>query len=265
MGYNETPASEFVANVLEDQWQDIRSELGLDLQVEADWLEPNSWRISQRVDSRARLLARWVGALIGQRDEAKEELEQLERLDLFAGEGRVNFLEDPETGEFYTEPAPAWVPADHLLFVLLEFYLYRPIAQRNRGLGDRARELLEILTSRTNGSSRRYLARVATCFLQGMAPEGIIMCRAVLESALKDRYACGQDSRGIGGTGRSGLQSWLQCLYQEGAIPDHLEVVQAADRIRESGNRAVHADPSVKMGDLRDTLKDLAFVLHSLE
>lgn len=99
-----------------------------------------------------------------------------------------------------------------------------------------------------------YLKRLGRCYVAGFFPEVVILCRAVLDTALRDVLGDMESDRlnmadRIKAAGRHGLLS--------------PEALSAADAIRHRGNHAVHEEPA-DPGITNDTLEKTVLVLSEL-
>ena len=110
------------------------------------------------------------------------------------------------------------------------------MAERCLALGEWAVEDLP-----ENEAVLNYLERLSRCYILGLGSECVILCRAVLENALKQAYQAE-------GATRPADQDDVQSLKQdiEGANFygwfDETDK-RAAHRVRHRGNKAVHDDP----------------------
>jgi hypothetical protein len=159
-----------------------------------------------------------------------------------------------------------------LLKYLMDLHLCESELEQIPEHADRAVELLEFLTSSPSDLARAYLARVSLCYLRGMSTEGVIMCRAVLEAAIKKRHdelgvteadirenvpRCGKDVTLIHHLMYAKNTSKL--LPTDDRDQRGQSSYDTAIEVKENGDNAVHTAPG--LSDLKETLAMLVRVL----
>jgi hypothetical protein len=110
------------------------------------------------------------------------------------------------------------------------------------GLYDAPQRCLElaahILAVRPAEPVRRYLGRLGRCYIAGLLPECVILCRAVLENAVNEAlHRRSDDATEFQGTMRQKLRRCEEAGWLDG--PGRRD----AGAIWERGNKAVHQDP----------------------
>lgn len=131
-------------------------------------------------------------------------------------------------------------------------------------LADRVITLLGYLVGTDSQGARRYLERVAECFVLGLGAELAIMSRAVLESALKslELEVVVEEIKTARDVRHASLVDWIEAASQAGLFDEHARA--AADAVKQAGNNAVHAAPGIE-SDPEQILQSLVLVLESLE
>lgn len=85
-------------------------------------------------------------------------------------------------------------------------------------MSDRLQHLLEWLLERApNDTTLRFLRRMARCYIAGFAPETLVMCRAVVENAVKDVIDTHKVPVPPTPPGKSEMRTRLNALAQLGA------------------------------------------------
>jgi hypothetical protein len=80
-----------------------------------------------------------------------------------------------------------------------------------------------------------YMRRLGRCYLAGLDAEVVILCRAVLDTALRDVL-------GDKDTGPSSFYDRIELLRKRGALSEG--AIAASHQIRIRGNKAVHEEPA---------------------
>lgn len=104
-------------------------------------------------------------------------------------------------------------------------------------------------------SAEAFLRRVSRCFIFGFHPECIIVCRGVLDSAFREAVP-DTDSE------THGLAKRIVVAHQTGKITE--EVRNAAFKVKNRGDKAVHYDPHAT-DDVLGTILDTLVVLRALD
>ena len=124
------------------------------------------------------------------------------------------------------------------------------------GQAERALELTEfLLDSEPPEEVVRFVRRLTRCFVLGLHPECVVLCRAILETALKAGYR----TRGAGAPG--GLAQKISKAEAEGWLST--DARRAATTVRVRGNKAVHDDPTATE-DVLGTIQLTVQVLREL-
>jgi len=90
-------------------------------------------------------------------------------------------------------------------------------------------------------ATTRFLVRAINCYLVGLSAESLVMCRAVLENAVNDKYAerIRRGQRMLRGATRMKARI-------DGAVRRHWLTPTQGDQANQvwlRGNKAVHVDP----------------------
>ena len=146
---------------------------------------------------------------------------------------------------------------------LLEVRLARGYVPAASHLYRRCFELLScIVEVEPTERVRRFLHRVSRCFLLGLEPETIILCRSVLESAVEERL---DDTRRKGvreAAHGASMKVKIDLLHGQGWITDDSR--RAAMVIWERGNAAIHKDPEA-VGNAIEIIRKLVEVLYEID
>ena len=131
-----------------------------------------------------------------------------------------------------------------------------------RGMAKRCLELARlVIAARPNESVMRFLRRLSRCYIAGFLPECVMLCRAVVENALVEKF----DRKGLPlpstPEGRSSMRSRL-----DAAVRFRLLSARAADDlwiVWKRGSKAAHEDPGATQ-DVLDTIRISMAVLKEL-
>ncbi|UCC84598.1 MAG: DUF4145 domain-containing protein [Gemmatimonadota bacterium] len=100
---------------------------------------------------------------------------------------------------------------------------------------------------------RKFLRRVSRCYIAGLFSEVVILCRAVLENALREK-CISSDLLPETDRGQTELSAMIGVARLAKWLSD--QSVTRAMTIRDRGNKAVHYDPEVTRGEgVRETLQ----------
>jgi hypothetical protein len=132
-------------------------------------------------------------------------------------------------------------------FRLFEMDFARNILPPIAGMYSRAFALASaVLLQDPSPRTGKYLRRIPRAYVFGLDAEVLILCRAAIEAALKDR---------IEATGRPGVRALLKHAENDGLLaPDDLV---AADALINAANAAVHDEPPEDLnvfGAIEDTV-----------
>ncbi len=106
---------------------------------------------------------------------------------------------------------------------------------------------------------QRYLRRASRCYILGLQAECTVMCRAVLENAVSERYNREKLPQPATSEGKSAMKTRLSWARQAGWITSKSE--SDAWTIWLRGNKAAHDDPEVST----DALSTLTLTLEVLK
>jgi hypothetical protein len=105
-------------------------------------------------------------------------------------------------------------------------------------------ELMDLaLRERPTSQVRKYLGRVGRAYIAGFGPECVILCRAVVEQALKDAFELRDIPPPATLSGRSPMKDRLASAALLGLLSADAE--KAAREVWIRGNKAIHEDPEV--------------------
>jgi hypothetical protein len=129
-------------------------------------------------------------------------------------------------------------------------------------MADRCLELADlVLETKPNESVLKFLRRLSRAYIAGLVSESIILCRAVLENAVVERFERSGIPLPATPEGKSTMTSRLATALSFGWLSD--DAWAAAKEIWIRGNTAVHKDPDVATQAL-DTVKKTMLVLSQL-
>lgn len=124
----------------------------------------------------------------------------------------------------------------------------------NAGKADRVMDLVRLLRDmQPSEVVRRYLRRISRCYVSGFFPEVVILCRSVLDSALRDRYTTAVVEPA------PDLNAAIDAAAMFGWIRPETKLI--AHKIRLRGNKAIHQDPDLVkdvLGTVKNTMQCLA-------
>lgn len=285
MGFFEDIIRDNPAFSLEDAlyviWDDYPADFsaywGLDDREPPDHLDEDDWREYQRLDrlvtrlaNGAHLLVRPVktpDADLSLHEWLKEEAglaeEQWER---WLDEWRQSLAED-QWWQLFRLSRPS-APGDprlkkRFMHARMETEAERLYPYSPGKMASRLFRLLQHVVLKPGQKTREYLPRLAECYVRGMDIELAVMARTVLDAALQDEYS-DEDVRNEVGAGKDVvLERRIQCAASAGPFRPR-NILDAADRIRKTGNRAAHADLSVAV-DADSLLEDVTTCLEALD
>jgi hypothetical protein len=113
----------------------------------------------------------------------------------------------------------------------------------------------EVVLGEPNEAVRRYLKRLSRAFVLGLFPECVMLCRSVLENALRQRFDMEEEMV------KPDLKRKIQFARTKGWISE-ADAVSAHD-VRNRGNTAVHNDPEVT-AEVLDTIQKTMRVVRAL-
>lgn len=164
-------------------------------------------------------------------------------------------------------------PIGDLARVLADFKLVKPqirldLARRDiADLEGKAGRLIDVLSLLLDDPPadrvRAYLQRVSRCYIAGLGPETVVMCRAVLDAAFEDRvpddlivrHQPQLSGKAPSLADRITVASKARILSRESAT--------AAREVKAAGNEAIHAVPFTTLRPL-EAMRKTAQVLGAL-
>jgi hypothetical protein len=107
--------------------------------------------------------------------------------------------------------------------------------------------------------SAQFLQRVARCFIAGFETECVILCRSAIDVAFRDAVSDELVQQ------QSQRRYITLRLRADAACPDIIDTatLQAAVRVIERGNKAVHYEPLLQVNVI-DTIRDALHVIDKL-
>jgi hypothetical protein len=104
-------------------------------------------------------------------------------------------------------------------------------------------ELLAVLNqARPSLAVRRFLQRAARCYLLNMMPECIVMCRAIWENLINERYLRSKTTRPRNAGGLESMKLTLRDAGRRGWL-GAVSADDAYEALWLRGNKAAHSDP----------------------
>jgi hypothetical protein len=131
-----------------------------------------------------------------------------------------------------------------------------------KGMASRCLELTrEVIMARPNEAVQRFLRRLARCYIVGLMPECVMLCRAVLENAIKEKF----DRKGIPLpatlAGKSEVRTRIEWARKTKWLSDSAS--EQAWVVWKRGSKAVHDDPEAT-AEVLDTIRLTMAVLREL-
>jgi hypothetical protein len=106
---------------------------------------------------------------------------------------------------------------------------------------------------------QRFLARVGRCYILGLVPETVIVCRAALENALNEKYFRMRHPWPQDASKASPMKLRIQTARSQDWLTD--EAAAAAEVVWTRGSKAAHADPLV----VQHALETVRYTMSVLE
>jgi hypothetical protein len=126
-------------------------------------------------------------------------------------------------------------------------------------MAERCLELARIALQISPGEPvLQFLNRLGRCYIAGFFPESVVMCRAVLENAVVEKFARERKPLPIPGPGKSEMRARLNRAEEHGWLTRKQR--DDAWAIWERGSKAAHRDPHVTKAVL-DTIKTTVTLL----
>ena len=150
------------------------------------------------------------------------------------------------------------------LHAQIELEIARSLALSTDEMAQRCLELARLaLTHPPADAVSRYLQRLGRCYIAGFFPETVIICRAILENAVLDKFEREGKPLPIPPSGRSDMRARLS------RAEDHQWITRKQSNdawsIWERGSKAAHRDPNLTTAVLEtvETTMDLVGVLYA--
>jgi hypothetical protein len=145
------------------------------------------------------------------------------------------------------------VPVGDLAKVIANFRLVKPqilldLARRDlRNLDAKSRRTVDLLAiliaKRPSEGVAAYLQRVANCYIHGLDPECIVMCRAVLDSAFESTISATQVLQALPGSRTRGVHLADRIEAAERLALITRTTARLARKVKDAGNDAIHNVP----------------------
>ncbi len=132
-------------------------------------------------------------------------------------------------------------------------------------LRERTLDLVDVVLQwGPTGRSSLYLRRVASCYMLGLDPECLVMCRAVLDAAFQEKISEELVRRSLPEAEvRRGIDLLARIRAAKTAGVIRPEIADVAHRIRRAGNNVVHDEPARLLEPL-DAVRHVVAVLREL-
>ena len=118
-----------------------------------------------------------------------------------------------------------------------------------------------VLCSQPSKPTQQFLARLSRCFIWGFDPECVILCRAVIDTAFKDRITPEICEKHFGKPRHKydfSLSDRIQVALNEEIIDE--DIAKKARTVKTRGDTAVHKQPNITK-DVWGTICDTVAVL----
>ncbi len=144
----------------------------------------------------------------------------------------------------------------------LQLVLAQKYLPDTASMARRCMDLIRLVV-RANASEpvRRFLRRVARCYMSGLGNECVVVCRAVVENALTDKFEQNGIPLPATNQGKSPMRTRLDAATKMGWLSQKSR--NDAWTVWVRGNKAVHDDPEAVNQDL-DTIRLTMGVLDEL-
>jgi len=165
----------------------------------------------------------------------------------------------PETllGQFLTKQGPPG-----RLDAQVELEIARSFALHTDEMAQRCLDVARLALETLPGEAvLRFLSRLGRCYIAGFFPEAVVMCRAVLENAVEEKFARTREPLPVPSSGKSTMRAKLNRAKELGWLTRR----QTGDAmsIWERGSKTVHKDPQVTKAVL-DTIQVTMTLLGAL-
>jgi hypothetical protein len=130
------------------------------------------------------------------------------------------------------------------LHVQIEVELAKRYTLKTVAMADRCLFLARLaIEHRASEQVTRFLSRVARCYVLGLYPESIVMCRAVLERSLAAKFLRAKKALPAVAAGKSQARANLARAEDWGWLT-RKDVTEAWE-VHQRGSKAVHEDPNL--------------------
>ena len=144
----------------------------------------------------------------------------------------------------------------------VELEIARSFALHTDEMAERCLEIARLALKISPGEAvLRFLTRLGRCYIAGFFPESVVMCRAVLENGLLDKFVREQKPLPVPAPGRSEVRARLNRAEEHGWLTRKQR--DDAMSIWERGSTTVHKDPHVTKAAF-DTIQTTMLLLASL-
>jgi hypothetical protein len=148
------------------------------------------------------------------------------------------------------------------IFEALQLRLAGKYLGSTRQMAERAFELLTmVIGGSPKEQVRRFLSRVARCYILGLAPECAVFARASVENALNEKYHVAGTPWPRNDKGESPVSVRIARANEIGWLSE--SAARDAREIWTRGSKSAHADPDI-VQQARDTVSAATRVLNEL-
>jgi hypothetical protein len=172
--------------------------------------------------------------------------------------------DDPTLAELWLHPEHEDSPL-HRIFDRLSIHISRSSISQMDQAATRTLQLFTLLLQLPPPTPiQSFLVRLSRCYVLGLDPECVILCRSVLDRAFSEAVPeelCEKYMGCIKERREHSLDDTIWVARKEGLVTE--AVAEAANRVRIRGNKAVHYQPDITK-DVWSTMCDTFYVLSAL-
>lgn len=110
----------------------------------------------------------------------------------------------------------------------------------------------DVLKDRPPQQVLEFVRRLSRCYIAGFLPECVILCRAILETAVRERFARARRRPPSAPPGKSEMKARLSAARANGWLS--ASTFDAAWIVWTRGNKAIHEGPHITH-DVRGTVR----------
>lgn len=161
-----------------------------------------------------------------------------------------------------TFPTNADFPFYPQVFEAIQIRIAGAYLENTRQMTERCFDLLRfVVAAAPKEQVRGFLARVARCYVLGLAPECAVFCRASVENALNEKYHATGTEWPRNEKGESPGPLRIQFAHDKGWLSS--DAASVARTIWTRGSKSAHADAAL-LKDARDTVAGTSRVIGEL-